>query len=86
MEARPMAEPGHTTFDPNARFVRLREVRTDGFVEFEFAIGEPGLFVDLIMPLAAYHEFCSTNHVTVLAPIVDAAQMRGPPGDAEAAP
>lgn len=53
-------------FDPTRRFVRLRQVRADGFVEFEFAIGEPALAVDLIMPAAAYREFCRDNHVTVL--------------------
>ena len=41
-------------------------MRDDGFVEFEFAIGEPELAVDLIMPAAAYREFCRDNQVTVL--------------------
>ena len=53
-------------FDPTRRFVRLRQVRGDGFVEFEFAIGEPDLAVELIMPTAAYRAFCRDNQVTVL--------------------
>ena len=54
------------TFDPRRRFVRLCHVRDDGFVEFEFAVGEPELAVELIMPAAAYRAFCSDNQVTVL--------------------
>jgi phenol/toluene 2-monooxygenase (NADH) P0/A0 len=64
-------------FDPNLRFVRLRAVRSDGFVEFEFAIGEPELCVELIMPAAAYHEFCRVNSVVHLSPI-DIAPAHGP--------
>jgi phenol hydroxylase P0 protein len=32
-------------FDLTKRYVRLTQVRADGFVEFEFAIGDPGLAV-----------------------------------------
>lgn len=56
-------------FDTSLRFVRLRQVRADGFVEFDFAIGEPDLSVELIMPVAAFHEFCRDNQVTQLSPI-----------------
>lgn len=35
-------------------------------IEFEFAIGEPELFVELIMPSHAFAEFCAANQVTVL--------------------
>jgi len=60
------------SFDPCARFVRLRQVRADGFVEFDFAVGEPDLSVELILPLAAFHEFCSANHVIRIASVEDA--------------
>jgi phenol/toluene 2-monooxygenase (NADH) P0/A0 len=32
-------------FDLTKRYVRLTQVRADGFVEFEFAIGDPELAV-----------------------------------------
>ena len=67
-------------FDPSACFVRLRAVRADGFVEFDYAIGEPDLSVELILPVAAFHEFCRNNHVTHLAPIEGAAIIGKPPG------
>lgn len=53
-------------FDTTRRFVRVTQVRPDGFVEFDFAIGEPELFVELILSEQAYAEFCAANDVVVL--------------------
>jgi len=53
-------------FDTTHKFVRVIEAREGGLIEFEFAIGEPELFVELIMPAHAFVEFCEANHVTVL--------------------
>jgi phenol hydroxylase P0 protein len=68
-------------FDPSKKFVRVLELRQDGFVEFEFAIGEPELFVEMILPATAFDEFCAMNKVTFL----DAnAQLKvGPESDGE---
>ncbi|MDH4458031.1 MAG: phenol hydroxylase subunit [Nevskia sp.] len=52
--------------DAQQRYVRLREQRDDGFVIFDFAIGDPQLSCELIMPLLAYREFCASNHVVHL--------------------
>lgn len=60
-----------TNFDPSRKFVRVNELRADGFVEFDFAIGEPELFVELIMPAPAFDEFCASNKVS----FVDAKQQ-----------
>ena len=62
-EVSPTAESG---FDANRRYVRVCERRADGFVEFEFAIGEPELFVELIMAAPAFDEFCAANKVTFI--------------------
>jgi phenol hydroxylase P0 protein len=56
------------TFDATRRYVRVCEQRPDGFIEFEFAIGSPELCVELMLPEAAFHEFCLTNEVIVLDP------------------
>lgn len=53
-------------FDTTRKFVRVLEARQDGLIEFEFAIGEPELFVELIMPASAFAEFCAVNQVQVL--------------------
>lgn len=50
-----------------ACFVRVRERRPEGFIEFDFAIGDPGLSVELILPEAAFEEFCATHRVRYLS-------------------
>jgi phenol hydroxylase P0 protein len=56
-------QPG---FDATRRYVRVCEQRPDGFVEFEFAIGDPALCVELMLKAADFHEFCLANDVIVL--------------------
>lgn len=53
-------------FDPSKKFVRVTELRQNGMVEFEFAVGEPELFVEMILPAAAFDEFCALNKVVFL--------------------
>jgi phenol hydroxylase P0 protein len=53
-------------FDPQRKFVHVTELRPDGFVEFDFAIGEPELFVEMIMPSSVFDDFCAMNKVTFL--------------------
>jgi phenol hydroxylase P0 protein len=55
-----------TTVEIKNKFVRVREVRPDGLVCFEFAIGWPELFVDLMLPQPAFDEFCVQNQVQLL--------------------
>lgn len=56
-----------TNFDTSRKFVRVTGTRPNGMVEFEFAIGEPGLFVEMLLPRAAFREFCAANRVTTLS-------------------
>lgn len=56
------------SFDTRVTYVRVTGRRPDGFVEFDFAIGEPEIFVELILPPAAFAEFCEANAVHVLKP------------------
>lgn len=42
------------------RYVRVRK-QAKGFVEFDFAIGDPSLYIELILPIAAFEEFCRKN-------------------------
>jgi phenol hydroxylase P0 protein len=52
--------------DLNRRRVRITQVTASGFVEFEFSIADPQLSVELILPLAAFGEFCRANRVEQL--------------------
>ena len=71
---------GAPPFDPAKRYVRLTRVRADGFIEFEFAIGDPDLAVDLILPADAYRDFCRDNHAVLISPLqgtaIDRARLR----------
>lgn len=49
--------------DPTKRYVRVLERRADGLVSFEFSIGWPELAVELMLPAAAFDEFCCQNQV-----------------------
>ena len=51
-------------FNPTLKFVRIIELHANGLVEFEFAVGEPELFVELLMAQAPFDEFCVMHGVT----------------------
>lgn len=53
-------------FDLTHRYVRVIEARDDGLVAFEFSVGEPEMAVELMMPRAAFGEFCAANQVVFL--------------------
>ena len=51
-------------FNPEKKYVRIIETHANGLVEFEFAVGEPELFVELLMAQTAFDEFCLMHGVT----------------------
>lgn len=53
----------NTPFDQMPRYVRVRSGPDDTFVEFDFAIGYPELFVELVLPRHAFALFCEHNRV-----------------------
>lgn len=56
------------SIDVSRKFVRVIERRSDGLVEFEFAIGEPELCAELLLPAPAFEAFCLGNSVIELPP------------------
>ena len=53
--------------DDLKKFVRVLRVREGAYIEFQFAISDPELYVELILPRDAFDEFCRTNDVVRLA-------------------
>jgi phenol hydroxylase P0 protein len=51
------------SFDELTRYIRVRSEPGDKFVEFDFAIGYPELFVELVLPREAFEIFCKHNKV-----------------------
>lgn len=54
------------SFDITRKFVRVMRTRANGLIEFEFAVGDPDVAVELVMPKAAFDEFCANNQVELL--------------------
>lgn len=68
MTTAPLSLATKQPIDTSRRFVRVVGERANGFVEFEFAIGEPEIFVELILDRDSFAAFCTANKVEVLPP------------------
>ena len=53
-------------FDTKKRFVRFIEKRDDDFVLFEFAVGEPEIFAEMILKEEDYEIFCKEQGVVMI--------------------
>jgi len=59
--------PDQTPSPAQTHYVRVRSTDRPGFVEFDFAIDDPTLFVELILPTDAFKAFCENNHVVEMS-------------------
>lgn len=61
-------------------YVRVTNPDHHGFVEFQFSIGDPAIYLEMTLPPAAFAEFCATHRARHLdageAAVVDATQAR----------
>lgn len=69
-----MAPLDSNTSDPESvplpeltRYVRIRGEVGGKFIEFDFAIGDPTLYVELVLPKAAFTAFCHHNKVVMMS-------------------
>lgn len=51
-------------------YVRVTRTDKPGYVEFQYAIGDPTLHLDMILPCEAFTEFCA-RHAVVRLPAPD---------------
>ena len=69
------------------RCVRVTDRDHRGFVEFQFSIGDPSLYLEMTLPPAAFAEFCREHRVRMLSAEegdqVDAKERRWRFGDDE---
>lgn len=56
----------HEPLQEFTRYVRVRRVVEDLYIEFDFAIGDPSLYVELVLPPAAFKTFCEHNDVVMM--------------------
>lgn len=59
----PLSSDPTQRVDVRLKYVRVLERRPDGLVSFEFSIGWPELAVELMLPAAAFDEFCARHEV-----------------------
>ncbi len=62
-----MRENCLTALNQQTRYVRVTGSARGGFIEFQFSIGDPTLYLEMILPKPAYEEFCGTNKVVHLS-------------------
>ena len=48
------------------KFVRVHTGQRQGFVTFDFAINDPALTVELVLPYESFVEFCELNSVVFM--------------------
>jgi phenol hydroxylase P0 protein len=65
------------------KYVCIKDVAADGSVRFDFAIGFPDLSVELVMPKAAFDEFCLRNDVQLIGADDVPPPMGAPIGEGE---
>nr|WP_174505730.1 phenol hydroxylase subunit [Acinetobacter sp. Marseille-Q1620] len=53
--------------DQLKKYIRITGDRNAKFVEFDFAIHDPTLFVELVLPQQAFQHFCEINHVVEMS-------------------
>jgi phenol/toluene 2-monooxygenase (NADH) P0/A0 len=57
-----------TLIDYEWRAIRIAEVRADGFVAFDFYVGDPDIYAEMILTADAFKEFCATHGVEPTGP------------------
>lgn len=58
---------------PGQRYVRVTNVVNEKYVEFEFAIEDPTINVELVLPFEHFKTFCEMNETIHLTPEQQAA-------------
>ncbi|AOA58824.1 phenol hydroxylase subunit [Acinetobacter larvae] len=51
---------------PMTKYIRVTGDLDAEFVEFDFAIHDPTLYVELVLPQQAFRQFCETNQVVAM--------------------
>lgn len=47
-------------------YVHVTNQLSNGYVEFNFALGDPSLYIEMILPRQAFREFCENNQTIEL--------------------
>jgi len=71
-------------------YVRITGIRNEKFVEFDFSVGDPTLYIELVLPFSQFAKFCKQYKPKELTPeqeaMVDYDRLKwryGQPGHGE---
>lgn len=67
-ELRQLKLSGGARDDAPRHYVRVTRADHRGYTEFQFAIGDPHLYLEMTLPPAAFAEFCARHDVVHLTP------------------
>jgi phenol hydroxylase P0 protein len=45
------------------KYVHVTDIKNNGLIEFDFAVGDPCMYVELALPKKQFEEFCLKNDV-----------------------
>ena len=51
-----------------SHYVHVTNDSRPGFIEFNYSINDPSLFLEMILPTNAFDDFCQHNAVSFLSP------------------
>jgi len=58
-----------STFDQKSEaHVRVTNIRNNQFVEFDFSLDDPTIFIELVLPFDMYKAFCRKHNAVELTP------------------
>lgn len=60
----PSEQDDVAALDWRVRTIRVTEIRPDGFVAFDFSIGEEALYVEMLLSREAFDDFCRQQNIT----------------------
>ena len=67
-ELKQLRRGGGVREDAPRNYVRVTRDDHRGYTEFQFAIGDPDLYLEMTLPPAAFAEFCARHNVLHLTP------------------
>lgn len=80
-------EPSDGAGDTSSKqsYVRVTKIDNRGYVEFQFSIGDPNLYLEMALPRMAFDEFCETQQAQHLTQeqgrLVDQTELKWRYGD-----
>ncbi len=74
----PVTQDAPVFVDWHQRAVRVCKVRDDGFVSFDFIVGDPDIYVEMLLSPEAFVQFCKDQRLVPDYTVHEASQANFP--------